>query len=167
MPRPMRTAPDARLPAPTRAPSLARRLRRGPGLVSLVLLAACGGGELSVSPGSLEFGVVDFSDPEAMPTEGYVSTELVIENTGKGTVTAELTEIDLERLCVPGFGTTPAKIDDLEEGQRFSIFVGVCDYDEEVGRDVEAKGEIVIGGEGVDEPVVVPWSFTPTASQDI
>lgn len=100
-----------------------------------------------------------------MPADGYGSTELAIENGGAGTAQLVLEGFDFERLCLPGFSSTPAEIGEVKSGQRFSLFVGVCGYDAAAGeRDLELSGELLFRDAETDEALAVPWTFTPTRS---
>lgn len=129
--------------------------------VGLPLLSACGSaGLVTAFPTSLDFGAVDFLDD--VPSGGFAPTVLTVRNGGEADLAIALTDVDFERLCVAGFAASPIDIGTLSPGSSYVLTVGVCGYDREGGeRDTLVSGAFTIEADGA-EPVVVPWSFTPT-----
>ena len=123
-----------------------------------LLLIACGSVEITAFPSTLDFGDVDFHQPQ--PDGGYTPIELALTNTGDKDIELAVTTFDFEHLCLEGFTSVPATLNSLSSGTTFTLLVSVCDYIEEAGeRDDLITGNIDINYE--KESLSVPWSFTP------
>ena len=97
-----------------------------------------------------------------MPEEGYAATELSLNNTGEDPVTVSLEEFDFEHLCLQGFSSVPANLNEIPAGGAYVLVVGVCDYIEEQGeRDSLVSAEIIVEHTGESSPLSIGWSFTP------
>jgi len=124
----------------------------------MLLLAACGSNSLTVLPNAISWGEVDFQ--EDLPSDGYLAKELILRNDGKKPLEGVRIEgLDETRLILTAFyvdGVLPA----IDPEASNVIKVGVGGY--ELGeRDTEVSGSFRVTGDGLNDPVVVTWSFTP------
>ena len=58
-----------------------------------------------------------------------------------------------------GFTELPVELGELEPDNEFILTIGVCNYNEEGGRDIMVEGNIEVGYD--NETLDIPWSFTP------
>ncbi|MFK7928008.1 MAG: hypothetical protein AB8H79_07450 [Myxococcota bacterium] len=124
------------------------------------LTIGCGSGEITVTPASLDFGVVDFN--QANPGGGYNAVEWTVTNSGTRDLQPIIRGVDDERLTLAG------RLEDSEppwlqlpEGSVSVLTIGVAGY--EAGEwDTEVSGTITISADGLKEDVAVPFTYTPT-----
>lgn len=124
----------------------------------LVLLVACGG-ELTVEPVELDWGTVDFNAP--LPDSGHEPLDLLLINSGSGSLTVVVTDFDDDRLTITG------QLDDddpitvvLDPDETSALNVGVSGY--EAGElDQEVTGTLTLAAKRLSDDIIVPWSYTP------
>ena len=130
--------------------------------VSLLLLSACSGGEITLEPPRLAWGEVDFQ--EDLPEEGFLPQEVQLRNTGSRPLDIRLGEVDEVHLKVGAFFATenPPTLPTLDPGSTHVVTVAVWGYDMEGGeRDTEVTGTLRFLADGLSEPAALEWSFTP------
>lgn len=123
-------------------------------------LLACGG-ELLVSPPSLDFGTVDVQGE--LPDTGYGALQLTINNATGKPQDLSLHGFDTERFVLGALtvSDSPPTLDTLDDGNQLVITVGVRSY--ETGeRDTEVIGSFDIDGADLSEAITVDWTYTPT-----
>ena len=127
-----------------------------------VLATACTGGEITLEPPFLTWGEVDFQ--ELRPDEGYFPQEVELRNTGSRALDIRLEEVDELHLKVGALLATqsPPTLPTLQPDSAQVITVAVWDYDIEAGeRDTEVTGHLRLAADGMREPALLEWSFTP------
>ena len=126
-------------------------------MLTLLALIGCKESTLTALPAELVWVEIDFSQPAS--SDGYDPQNIIIRNTGEKTVSAEIQAFDFELLCLSGFTELPVDLGELDIDNEFVLTVGVCNYNEEGGRDVMVEGRIELGYG--NETLEIPWSFTP------
>jgi hypothetical protein len=128
----------------------------------LLLLAACTADYvITVSPATVNLGVVDFA--VEMPDEGYTPTQVSLTNAGKGTPVLALASYDPDHICVVGFTgrDLPISLGELPEGSTYLLNIAACGY--LAGeRDSEVSTDVVVSTDGSPGTVTIPVRFTPT-----
>lgn len=130
-----------------------------------LFLVACGGAEVTVSPAQVNWGEVDFN--RARPDGGYDEVVVTLTHESGGTVDLVLSGVDEDHIVVAG----PLQIEEpptlmpLGPGDVLSLTVGVWDY-APGERASEVSGSFRLYSDGLDEDLVIPWSFIPVRSQD-
>ncbi|MGC6507904.1 MAG: hypothetical protein ACON4U_05770 [Myxococcota bacterium] len=126
-------------------------------MMVLLAMIGCQESTLTALPAEIVWGDVDFS--LSAPSDGYDPQSVVVRNTGEKTVKAEIQSFDFELLCLSGFTELPVELGELEPDNEFILTIGVCNYNEEGGRDIMVEGSIEVGYD--NETLDIPWSFTP------
>lgn len=128
--------------------------------VSLLLLAGCGGGEITVEPTRLDWAEIDFQ--VTRPDTGYAPFEVSIFNNTRGPLDVTVQDLDTERLFLGAFlqSEDPPTLPPIAAASYALITLGVWDY-KDGERDTIVEGRFRIVAEGVRDPVEVPWSFKP------
>ena len=125
-------------------------------------------GAFTVSPSSLDWGEVDFSDhPDDMEEQGYDAQTVKVKNTGEESLDVILQSFDFDRLCLDGFSAAPVLVPTLDPGSSYVFTVGVCGYVAEDGdRDSVVSGSLDFEAVDLDGTQSVSWSYTPTIDID-
>lgn len=126
-------------------------------MMVLLAMIGCQDSTLTALPAEIVWGDVDFS--LSAPSDGYDPQSVIVRNTGEKTVKAEIQGFDFELLCLSGFTELPVELGELEPDNEFILTIGVCNYNEEGGRDIMVEGNIEVGYD--NETLDIPWSFTP------
>ncbi len=128
----------------------------------ILLLVACTPDfEITVSPATLNLGVVDFANE--MPEEGYTPGQVSLTNAGKGEPMLALASYDPEHICVVGFTgrDLPVTLGALPEGSTYLLNIAPCGYIAGE-RDAEVTTDVTVTTGGSPATIVIPVSFTPT-----
>ena len=149
----------------------------------LMMVVAAGGlqlacvppAELTPSPESLDWGVVDFHNEECMDcacSDGCGAVELWVKNTGESATEVVMPNgFDDEHLCIQGTESAPnLYIGEAEPGESLLLRVSVCGYNPgELNLESELDDPRVIEGElrfsFDDGNLEVPFSFVPYREQ--
>ncbi len=129
-------------------------------LIPLLLLVACGGDPLVVTPTNIQWGEVDFQ--EDMPVDGYDAQQVILQNTGNKELQFRVTGFDESHLQLGAIWQDAGSYTLLPTagGSSNVLSVGVIDY--ELGElTTEVSGSFSITADGLRDPVVVSWAFTP------
>ena len=126
-------------------------------MMILLAMIGCKESTLTALPAEIVWGDVDVS--QSAPSDGYNPQSVVVRNTGEKTVKAEIQSFDFELLCLSGSTELPVELGELEPDNEFILTIGVCNYNEEGGRDIMVEGNIEVGYD--NETLDIPWSFTP------
>ncbi len=131
--------------------------------VYATILCACADpGALVISPNPLNFDEVDFNLP--MPDEGYHLTEVFLQNETKEELVITIDNLDTDHLLLGAalVGETPPTLSPLAPGSYQNITLSVWNYDIEAGeRDTLVNGSISFTADGMKDPAMLEWSFTP------
>jgi hypothetical protein len=129
-------------------------------VLALFLGACTATSSLSVDPPALDFGDVDFQQPQ--PTGGYDAITLRIRNDAKRPAVVTVRQFDEAHLVLAAFTTSnsPPTLPALEPGAETTIAVGVGGYD--LGeRDQLVEGSFDLLSDLDRVAFGVSWSFTP------
>ena len=136
------------------------------GLVAI--LTGCGSNALSVEPGSLNWGEVDFE--EVKPDEGYDQKSITLTNDGSKSLDISVLNFDDVRLILGAQLETPDPpvLRVIEPGSNAVITVAVWGYDIESGElTEEVTGSFYLDAKSLKDPVEVQWAFTPIRGGEI
>lgn len=130
-------------------------------MLALALLACTSDYEITISPATLNLGVVDFANE--MPEEGYTAGQVSLTNVGKGEPALSLSGYDADHVCVVGFTgrDLPISLGTLPEGSTYLLNIAPCGYIAGE-RDAEVTTEVTVSTDGTPSVLTIPVSFTPT-----
>jgi hypothetical protein len=141
-----------------------RNNMRGFAWVTLLIMPACSGGDLLISPTRFDFGDVNVQDER--PPEGYSARDLVLNNRGGRDLDIRFVGLDQEHLFIaaPIFVVdSPPTLPTLAGEDRTIVTVAPWNY--ELGElTTEIAGSFQVEARGVT-PVTITWSFTPIRQQ--
>jgi len=128
-------------------------------IVGLTLLGVGCGAELTVEPGTVDWGTVDFNQP--VPDAGHDAREITLTNSGSGSLEVVVLDLEDDRLTLAGqFTTTDPPRLELGKGDVAVLTLGVSGYEPgETGQQI--TGEVTFAAGRLRDDVILPWSYIP------